>query len=132
MKKARAAKASDDLRREYDLSKLGPMVRGKYYREAAAGTNLILIEPELARVFPDSESVNRALRLLVKTAEASAVPGANAPPTSACNPRVNAGDRAVIPSTEKPTPGSRSGCPTQPSFGWVGVFFTTTDIAPRS
>jgi hypothetical protein len=53
------------------------MVRGKYYREAIAGTNLILIEPELARVFPDSESVNRALRLLMETAEASAAP---APP----------------------------------------------------
>ena len=50
------------------------MVRGKYYRQAMAGTNLILIEPELARVFPDSESVNRALRLLMETAEASAVP----------------------------------------------------------
>jgi len=50
------------------------MVRGKYYREAIAGTNLILIEPELARVFPDSESVNRALRLLMETAEASAAP----------------------------------------------------------
>jgi len=60
------------MRPEYDLSQLGPMVRGKYYRQAMAGTNLILIEPELARVFPDSESVNRALRLLMETAEASA------------------------------------------------------------
>jgi len=74
MKKARAAKRNDDLRPEYDLSELGPMVRGKYYTQAVAKTNLILIEPELARVFPDSESVNRALRLLVKTAEASAAP----------------------------------------------------------
>ena len=74
MKKASKARQSDDLRPEYDLSQLGPTVRGKYYRQAMAGTNLILIEPELARVFPDSESVNRALRLLVKTAEASAAP----------------------------------------------------------
>jgi hypothetical protein len=74
MKKARAAKRSDDLRPEYDLSELGPMVRGKYYRQAILGSNVILLEPELARVFPDSESVNRALRLLVKTAEASAAP----------------------------------------------------------
>ncbi|MGA2905189.1 MAG: hypothetical protein ABSD98_15265 [Candidatus Korobacteraceae bacterium] len=74
MKKASKARQSDDLRPEYDLSQLGPMVRGKYYREAIAGTNLILIEPELARVFPDSESVNRALRLLMETAEASAAP----------------------------------------------------------
>lgn len=74
MKKAKVAKPSDDLRPEYDLSELGPMVQGKYYRQAVSGSNLILIEPELARVFPDSESVNRALRLLVKTAEASAAP----------------------------------------------------------
>ncbi len=74
MKKASKARRSDDLRPEYDLSQLGPMVRGKYYRQAMAGTNLILIEPELARVFPDSESVNRALRLLMETAEASAAP----------------------------------------------------------
>lgn len=74
MKKAPVAKPSDDLRPEYDLSQLKGLVRGKYYREAIAGTNLILIEPELARVFPDSESVNRALRLLMETAEASATP----------------------------------------------------------
>jgi hypothetical protein len=64
----------DDLRPEYDLSQLKGGVRGKYYRQAAAGTNLVLIEPELANVFPDTESVNRALRLLVDTAEAVAVP----------------------------------------------------------
>jgi len=39
-----------------------------------AGTNLMLIEPELAEVFHDAESVNRALRLLVDTAEAAAGP----------------------------------------------------------
>ena len=74
MKKASTRRQADDLRPEYDLSKLGPMVRGKYYRQAVAGSNLILIEPELARVFPDAASVNRALRLLVNTAKASATP----------------------------------------------------------
>jgi hypothetical protein len=64
----------DDLRPEYDLSQLKGGVRGKYYRQAVAGTNLMLIEPELAKVFRDSESVNRALRLLVDTAEAAAGP----------------------------------------------------------
>jgi hypothetical protein len=77
MKKASADRRNDDLRPEYDLAQLGTVVRGKYYRQAIAGTNLILIEPDLARVFRDSEAVNRALRLLVETAEASAVP---APP----------------------------------------------------
>jgi hypothetical protein len=72
MKKASVKRLDDDLRPEYDLSQLTGGVRGKYYRRAAAGTNLMLIEPELAEVFGDAESVNRALRLLVDTAEAVA------------------------------------------------------------
>ena len=63
-----AETTEDELRPEYDLSQLGGGVRGKYYRQAKAGTNLVLIEPDLAKVFPDQESVNRALRLLVTTA----------------------------------------------------------------
>lgn len=74
MKKASAKEVDDDLRPEYDLSQLKGGVRGKYYRQAMAGTNLVLIERELAEVFPDTESVNRALRLLVNTAEAAAGP----------------------------------------------------------
>ena len=74
MKKASARELNDELRPEYDLSRLKGGVRGKYYRRATAGTNLVLIEPELADVFPDTESVNRALRLLVEAAEAAAKP----------------------------------------------------------
>jgi hypothetical protein len=62
---------SDELLPEFDLAELKGEVRGKYFREATAGTNLVLIEPDLASVFPDSESVNRALRLLVDAAEAA-------------------------------------------------------------
>lgn len=72
MKKPSTKAMDDDLRREYDLSQLKGGVRGKYYRQASAGTNLVLIEPELARVFPDAESVNRALKFLVDTAAAAA------------------------------------------------------------
>lgn len=68
MKKTSAKKNNNDLRPEYDLSKLKGGVRGKYYSRATAGTNLVLIEPELTNVFPDAESVNRALRLLADTA----------------------------------------------------------------
>jgi len=67
MKKA-SAKKNSELRPEYDISKLKGGVRGKYYLQATAGTNLVLIEPELSSVFPDTESVNRALRLLADTA----------------------------------------------------------------
>ncbi len=75
MKKASAKGFEDDLRPEYDLARLKGGVRGKYYRQAIAGTNLVLIERELAEVFPDTESVNRALRMLVNTAEAAAGQG---------------------------------------------------------
>ena len=63
MKKESTVKFNDDLRPEYDLSQLKGGVRGKYYRRAAAGTNLVLIEPDLANLFPDAEAVNRALRV---------------------------------------------------------------------
>ncbi len=70
MKKPSASSRRDDLRPEYDLSRLKGGVRGKYYKRALAGSNLVLIEPELSKVFPDAESVNRALRLLADTAAA--------------------------------------------------------------
>lgn len=70
MKKASTSKKYEGLRPEYDLSKLKGGVRGKYYEQARAGTNLVLIEPDLANVFPDTASVNRALRLLADTADA--------------------------------------------------------------
>ena len=68
MKKTSANRTNEDLRPEYDLSKLKGGVRGKYYQQATAGSNLVLIDPELTDVFPDTESVNRALRLLADTA----------------------------------------------------------------
>lgn len=49
----------DDLRPEYDLTQLKGGVRGKYYKQAAAETNLVLLEPDVAKAFPDSGSVNR-------------------------------------------------------------------------
>jgi hypothetical protein len=68
MKKQLTKAVGDDLRKEYDLSLLKGGVRGKYYRRSTAGTNLVLIDPDLTDVFSDSESVNRALRLLADTA----------------------------------------------------------------
>lgn len=73
MKKA-STKRNDELRPEYDLSKLKGGMRGKYYRAASAGTNLVLIEPDLAAIFPDSESVNQALRALAAAAKATSPP----------------------------------------------------------
>ena len=71
MRKALAKRPSDDLRPEYDLARLKGGVRGKYYKQAAAGTNVVLLEPDVARAFPDSGSVNRDLRLLQEVAAKS-------------------------------------------------------------
>lgn len=67
MKRA-SNKPRDELRREYDLSKLKGRVRGKHYRGAKAGTNLVLLEPDVAAAFPAASSVNEALRLLAAVA----------------------------------------------------------------
>ena len=69
MKKQLTDKSLDDeLRPEYNLSQMKG-VRGKYYRRALGGMNLVLIEPDLAKVFPDSTAVNRALRTIAEAAQ---------------------------------------------------------------
>ena len=68
MRKASSKAMKDDLRPEYDLTKLKKAGRGKYYKQAVAGTNLVLVDPDLVKVFPDSASVNRALRALCDAA----------------------------------------------------------------
>jgi hypothetical protein len=52
----------DDLRPEYDLSKLGKGVRGKYFRRYSEGTNVVVIDPDLTDAFPNAKAVNDALR----------------------------------------------------------------------
>jgi len=70
MKKASSRKV-DDLRPEYDFSSLKGGVRGKYYRRFQAGTNIVRLDPELARVFSTDEAVNEALRTVVRASRAS-------------------------------------------------------------
>jgi hypothetical protein len=53
---------------EYDFSK---GVRGKYARRYAEGTNVVVLAPDVAAVFTDADSVNEALRALVKIARKS-------------------------------------------------------------
>ena len=59
----------DDLRPEQDFSKLKGGVRGKYPERYQSETNLVLLDPDVARAFPTEESVNKALRLLIKIAQ---------------------------------------------------------------
>lgn len=69
MKKDSNIQSTDDLRPEYDFSKLKRGVRGKYAERFHAGTNLVRLEPDVARVFNDDESVNETLRSLIKLAK---------------------------------------------------------------
>ena len=69
MKKANNKKRFDELRPEYDLAKLKGGVRGKYAKRFKKGTNLVLLSPDVAKYFPDEQSVNAALRSLVSIAK---------------------------------------------------------------
>lgn len=61
---------NDDLRPEYDLRVLlKDGVRGKYVDRYRAGTNLVLLEPDVAKAFPDETAVNEALRLVIQLGE---------------------------------------------------------------
>ena len=67
MKNSMESSEVDELApRTLDLSKA---VRGKYYDRMQEGTNVVLIEPDLLEVFPDSQAVNDALRSLKQIAE---------------------------------------------------------------
>jgi hypothetical protein len=56
----------DDLRPEYDFSQMKGRVRGKYVERYRKGTNLVLLDPDVAAAFPDAKAVNDALRLLLE------------------------------------------------------------------
>ena len=62
-------KMDDELRPEYDLAQLQGGVKGKYAERFHQGTNLVLLEPDVAQAFPNAKSVNEALRLLLKLAK---------------------------------------------------------------
>jgi len=66
-KKARS-RQPDELRPEYDLGELKHPVRGKYHARAIAGSNVVLLDADVAAVFPNAEAVNDALRLLLTIA----------------------------------------------------------------
>lgn len=71
MKKAKCT-ATDELRSEYRRSDFGHLVRGKYAARVAAETNVVVLEPEVAEVFPNDEAVNEALRGLIDLAATTA------------------------------------------------------------
>jgi hypothetical protein len=62
-------KASDELRPLYKREDLGVGIRGKYYESYTKGTNLVLLSPDVAKVFTTEEEVNEALRSLITLAK---------------------------------------------------------------
>jgi len=67
MKKTTPNESNDELRPEYDLRELlKGGVRGKYVKQYRAGTNLVLLEPDVAKAFPNERAVNEALRLVLE------------------------------------------------------------------
>ena len=63
----------NELRAEYKRSDfIGPLVRGKYAKQITESSNIIVLKPEVSKVFPNEESVNAALLSLIKLAQKTA------------------------------------------------------------
>jgi hypothetical protein len=69
MKKEIENEMEDELRSEYDFSNMQGGVRGKYVERYRTGTNLVLLDPDIAQAFPNDAAVNEALRLLIQVAQ---------------------------------------------------------------
>ena len=59
----------DELRPEYDAAVLKNGVRGKYLAQYRSGTNLVLLDADVAKAYPTAEAVNEALRRLMQSGE---------------------------------------------------------------
>jgi hypothetical protein len=69
MKKEIENEMEDELRSEYDFTQMKGGVRGKYVERYRAGTNLVLLDPDVAQAFPNDMAVNDALRMLIQVAQ---------------------------------------------------------------
>jgi len=74
MKRKAKKKIDNDLRTEYDFASMKGGIRGKYAKRYHTGTNLILIDPELAEAFPTEASVNDTLRAVLRITESVRLP----------------------------------------------------------
>ena len=66
VRKTNASEVEDDLRPEYDFSKMKIVGRGIYAKRYRSGTNLVLLDRDVRQAFPDDESVNEALRVVAQ------------------------------------------------------------------
>ena len=79
MKKARG-KSNSDIRPEYDFASMKGGVRGQYVSRYRAGTNLVLLQPEVARAFPTDQAVNEALMAVLRITDTVRLIGKSRPP----------------------------------------------------
>jgi hypothetical protein len=70
MKKSSNHRTDDAIRPEYDFASMKGGVRGKYYEQYRKGTNVVLLQPDVAEAFPTEDAVNEALRGILSTARA--------------------------------------------------------------
>jgi len=82
----------DDLLPEYDFASMKGGVRGKYVERLRKGSNLVLLEPDVAAAFPSDDAVNEALRGMLNTTRA--VRGKGGLPNKALQPTSRAGSRS--------------------------------------
>jgi len=87
--------ADDEMLPEYDFR---GAVRGKYYERYRQGSNVVLLEPDVAAAFPTAQAVNRALRLLLALARTEAAPSRRTPRKK---PRANPGLHRTSPSRRR-------------------------------
>ncbi|MBI5714343.1 MAG: hypothetical protein HZC38_13115 [Chloroflexi bacterium] len=72
MKKNSTTKRDDyELRDEYDLSKMTILPKGRFDPKRRIGKNVVVLDPDIARAFPNDEAVNKALRLILKATKLS-------------------------------------------------------------
>lgn len=70
MKKNSTTKLDDfELKDEYDLSKMTILPRGRFDPKRRIGKNVVVLDPDIAKAFPDDEAVNQALRLVIRAAK---------------------------------------------------------------
>ena len=65
-------KVEDKMRTAYKRSDFGKLERGKFFKEVSKGASVVLLDPQLAKAFPTSEAVNKALRGLLSLTEQTA------------------------------------------------------------
>ena len=69
MKREVENEMEDELLSEYDFAQMEGGVKGKYVERYRAGTNLVLLDPDVAQAFPNDAAVNEALRMLIQVAQ---------------------------------------------------------------